>query len=90
MDVIRTNWKPGTTDIGVCIYIVWFFFHFLPETQLAVPRSTDVPVGDGLEHVVQPRPLEDIRGEGDHRFREKFADVFLVVVEESEKGGSRE
>lgn len=70
----------------VCMCI----FFFLPETQLAVPRSTDVPVGDGLEHVVQPRPLEDIRGEGDHRFREKFADVFLVVVEESEKGGSRE
>lgn len=36
----------------------------LPETHFAIPGGADVPLGDGLEHVSQPGPRENERGEG--------------------------
>ena len=41
----------------------------LPETHLAVAGGARVPLGDGHEHVLQPRPLPDEgreRGVGSH------------------------
>lgn len=36
----------------------------VPQSQLPVARGIDVPVGERLHPLLQPRPLEDEGGEG--------------------------
>lgn len=50
----------------------------VPKTELAVPGGICVPACDGLEHVLQPRPLEDEGRES--RVRRSHCDGWQVCL----------
>jgi len=58
---------------------------FLPEAELAVRGSIGVPVGEGLDEFLQPRPLDDESGKVRGRHGDGFRGSRVVWEREAER-----
>lgn len=93
--IIGTIWGGRICLLGRSIFSVsllrrrgqldWGRGQFLPEAELAVRGSIGVPVGEGLDEFLQPRPLDDEVGKVRGRHGDCFRGSRVVWEREAER-----